>query len=173
MLNLWLKNSVYSPEILQPLLDLAPPIPPPPQANADSPQEQPSSTQPVVTNDDVKKPTTTTTLVPSSSFSSSHGGEQLDELLLQQQDELQNLLKQSADTGQSDVLAALIDKAKKLQDLQSMQAQAMESKSPSIKDTTNSTVTDVVKSSSKPQMSQSSMVANEFSKVSYVGVKIT
>ena len=96
--------------------------------------------------------------------------EQIDSLLQQQQDQLQHLLSQSVTSGQTDVLAALLDKAKQLKQLQNLQQEI----------TGNNPQPDLSEDpvlgppiSTDPithKTSRQSIVANEFSKVSILKI---
>ena len=154
VLNLWQKNSVFPPEILQPLLDEAQPPP------TSSPQEQPSSTQPVLADGADKKDNKIKTESATNNISV-QPQDQIDTVLREQQDQLQNLLN-SASSGseQSGMLVALIDKAKQLQDLQSLQQEVMKGSGDNGGGSRGGKG-----NGEKSKMSQQSVVANEFSKV--------
>jgi hypothetical protein len=104
VLKLWMKNNVYPSEILAPYIQMLP------IEHQGSPQEQPSSS----TNTEDKKET------PQEEILLQNQGS-IDTLILQQQEHLQNLLQKTTETEQSEALSTLIDKAKQLQELQSLQ----------------------------------------------------
>ena len=157
---MWQKNSVFPSEVLQPLLDQAPPPP-----STGSPQEQPSSTQPILNEAEKKGEEKERKDEQNESLQQ----DQIDSLLMEQQDQLQNLLNNATTgTDQSGMLVALIDKAKQLQDLQALQQKIMKN-SPSeekgVEGRGGEMKREEITAMDKAKMSQSSMVANEFSKV--------
>ena len=92
--------------------------------------------------------------------------EQIDSLLQQQQDQLQHLLTQSVTSGQTDMLAALLDKAKQLKQLQNLQQEFIGNNSQPDPSEDPPISTDPI----THKTSRQSVVANEFSKVSILKI---
>ena len=97
--------------------------------------------------------------------------EQIDSLLQQQQDQLQHLLTQSVTSGQTDVLAALLDKAKQLKQLQNLQQEITgNNPQPVLSEDPLALGPPVSTDPITHKTSRQSVVANEFSKVSILEI---
>lgn len=141
-----MKNGVYPSEVLSPLFDQV--------GIVASTSEQTSSVTEEPTVDDKRE--------VMMEISSSPQQGQIDTLLKNQQEQLQNLLQNSKNTEQNEMIDTLLGKAKQLQELQSIHQQIV----------SNEPLTDTVKSNGEghtdgrtTRKNRSSMVANEFSKV--------
>ena len=104
VLNLWKKNNIYQNDVIEPLINLAPPT-----AIQPSPQEQPSSTQVAPLEEEEGKDQATILV---------HNQGQIDSLLEQQQHQLESLIEAG---GGQPMISLLLNKAQQLHELQAIQ----------------------------------------------------